>query len=81
MDTDWNCKKMCKNKRVTLKGGWPMIGIAKRVQKSGLCIKERVTNDMNCPKKCKNKRVYALRGRWTIIGIAKKSAKKRGFMH
>ena len=35
MDTDWNCKKeMCKNKRVdALKGGWPMIGIAKRVQK------------------------------------------------
>ena len=24
------------------------------------------------PRKCKNKRVYALRGGWTIIGIAKK---------
>ena len=27
-------KKMCKNKRIdALKGGWPMIGIAKKVQK------------------------------------------------
>ena len=32
-------------------------------------------------KKCKNKRADALRGRWTMIGIAKKSAKIRGFMH
>ena len=34
-------------------------------------------NDWNC----KNKRADALRGRWTMIGIAKKSAKIRGFMH
>ena len=27
---------------------------------------------MNYPKKCKNKRVFALRGGWTIIGIANK---------
>ena len=30
---------------------------------------------------CKNKRIDALRGRWTMIGIAKKSAKIREFMH
>ena len=35
-------------------------------------MKGRVANDRNCPKKCKNKRVYALRGGWTISGIAKK---------
>ena len=29
-------------------------------------------SDRNCPKKCMNKRVYALRGGWTITGIAKK---------
>ena len=34
-------------------------------------------NDWNC----KNKRADALRGRWTMTGIAKKSAKIRGFMH
>ena len=33
------------------------------------------------PKIAKNKRVYALKGGWTIAGIAKKSAKIRGFMH
>ena len=33
-------------------------------------------------KKCaKIKRADALRGRWTMIGNAKKSAKIRGFMH
>ena len=34
-------------------------------------------NDWSCQKKCKNKRVYALRGRWTQIGIAKKGKNKR----
>ena len=29
------------------------------------------------PKKCKNKRVYALRGGWTITGIAKKKWKNK----
>ena len=29
-------------------------------------------------KKCKHKRVYALRGRWTQIGIAKKVGKYEG---
>ena len=34
VDTDWNCKNKCKNKRVgALRGWWLMIGIAKRVQK------------------------------------------------
>ena len=32
-------------------------------------------------KKCKNKRVYALRGGWTQIEIAKQSGKIRGSMH
>ena len=30
---------------------------------------------------CKKSRVDALRGGWTITGIAKKSAKSRGCMH
>ena len=32
-------------------------------------------------KMCKNKRADALKGGWPMIGIAKKSAKIRGFMH
>ena len=32
-------------------------------------------------KRVQNKRVYALRGGWTLIGIAQKIAKIRGFMH
>ena len=38
-------KKKSKNKRAdALKGGWPMIGIAKRVQQwEGLCIEGRWT--------------------------------------
>ena len=32
-------------------------------------------------KKYKNKRADALSCRWTMIGVAKKSAKIRGFMH
>ena len=31
--------------------------------------------DWNCKKKWENKRVYALRGGWTITGIAKKKYK------
>ena len=30
---------------------------------------------MELLKECKNKRVYALRGGWTVIGIAKKVQK------
>ena len=39
--------------------------------------------DWNCKKKpCKNKKSFdALKGGWTRIGIAKKSAKIRGLMH
>ena len=32
----------------------------------------------NCPKKWENKRVYALRGGWTITGIAKKVQNEEG---
>ena len=32
-------------------------------------------------KRVQNKRVYALGGGWTLIGIVKKSAKIREFMH
>ena len=35
---------------------------------------------MELLKGCNNKRVYALRGVWTITGIAKKSAKISGLM-
>ena len=38
-------------------------------------------NNGNSNKKSKNMRIDALRGRWTMIGIAKKSTKIRGFMH
>ena len=38
---------MCKNKRAdALRGGWPMIGIAERMQEQeGLWIKGRVDNN------------------------------------
>ena len=36
---------------------------------------------MDMDKKCKYRRVDALRGGWTLIGLAKKSAKMRGLMH
>ena len=32
---------------------------------------------MELLKACRNKRVYALKGRWTITGIAKKGKNKR----
>ena len=37
-----------------------------------------MANDWNCKKTCKNKRVDALRGRWTMIGIAKRVQKEEG---
>ena len=38
-------------RRGALKGGWPMIGIAKRVQQGeGLCIKWQVDNNWNSKK-------------------------------
>ena len=40
-----------------------------------------MNNDWNCIIKWENKRVDALKGGWTITGIAKKSAKIRGLMH
>ena len=73
MDTNWNCKKSTKKKRVNaLTAGWTLIGIAKKnVKRRGLMHQGAGGYRLDCKTKCKSKRIDTLGGRWRLTGLPK----------